>query len=355
MDEDSVQKHLDLSYVLFAKMRMLLYASIVQIFSPFSVAFCSRRGEHHASLKDVAFDGRLKFLLGQVGTGTFFTQENVDVNTWHVTSRWWRSHLLGRLPKDFNQSDVNKLCVKRRDSCQFFDSKEWVALPSVKPGSWGTCAVIGYGSNLLRTPRGDTIDKYDTVIRLGMVELSKYAVEAGVKNTFVYIRDRKLRKSRGNFIDEDKNGFRASQLLETQRPQALIYSSFRDNPTEGWATITFGGDLTLTLERALKQIMKEVTYSGLPPDPSSGLILPMVLLFSGHCTKIGIFGISSTMGPRYWEIPKPRVKTKSFPKRGGFKIRNLSENHNTKLEAIIWKKIEKFMPPIINIDVEFYD
>ncbi|CAL6331610.1 unnamed protein product [Bathycoccus prasinos] len=141
-----------------------------------------------------------------------------------------------------------------------FWKMEWDALPTVKPGSWKSCAVVGYGSNLLKNTRGKTIDNFDTVIRLGMVTLN---------------RDRKLRKSRGNFIDEDKNGFRASHLSETQRPEALIYSSFRDNPTEGWATFSFGGDLTLRLSRALSKIMEETISSGLPPDPSSGLVLPM--------------------------------------------------------------------------------
>ncbi|CAL6338613.1 unnamed protein product [Bathycoccus prasinos] len=162
------------------------------------------------------------------------------------------------------------------------------------------------------------------------------------------IWDRKLRKSRGNFIDEDKNGFLASQLSKSQIPEAILYSSFRDNPTAGWATFSFGGDLTLPLERALKQIMKEMIYSGIPPDPSSGLILPMVLLFSGHCTKIGIFGISSSMGPRYWEMTKRNQKRKLNPKNHLSRTRNLSANHNTELEALLWKKIEKFDPSFRN-------
>jgi len=313
-------------------------------------SFCQGRRGNYDLLEDGEFDARLKFLLGQVNSGTFFTKENVEENTWHVTSRWWRSHFLERVPRDFNQSDVDNLCLKRKESCRLFDKKEWDALPTVKPGSWKSCAVVGYGSNLLKNHRGKTIDSFDTVIRLGMVTLNRYAVEAGVKNTFVYIRDRKLRKTRGNFIDEDKNGFRASHLNETQRPEALIYSSFRDNPTEGWATFSFGGDLTLRLSRALSRIMEETISSGLPPDPSSGLVLPMVLLFSGHCTRIGIFGISNSMGPRYWEMSKVHKRNV-----GGGKTRKLASNHNTKLEALIWKKIEKFTSPIQNIEVKFYD
>ena len=99
--------------------------------------------------------------------------------------------------------------------------------------------------------------------------------------------------------------------------------------------------------------MKDIAGSSVPPDPSSGLVLPMVLLFSGHCTKIGIFGISTTMGPRYRETLKLYEKNKS--KIGRSKTRNLSANHNTKLEALIWKKIEKIIPPIQNVQIEFYD
>jgi len=356
------QSDVDATWTHSHEYRMIIILSFViflelQIYATFNAVYCERRGKDYARalLESAAFSGRMRIILGEANVGTFFTQENIEIDSWHVTSRWWKSHLLGRLPRKFNQTDVNNLCMKRRDSCRFFNRKDWESLPSVKPASWKTCAVVGYGSNLLEIPQGSTIDEFDTVIRLGMVNLNKYAVEAGLKNTFVYIRDRKLRKSRNDFIDEDKNGFRASQLHETQRPKAIIYSSFRVNPTAGWPTLTFGGDLTLRLERALKQIMKDIAGSSSPPDPSSGLILPMVLLFSGHCTKIGIFGISSTMGPRYWESVKPYERKSRHQVTHSRRERHLSANHNTKLEGLIWKKIEEFGPSFLNVDVKFYD
>lgn len=287
--------------------------------------------------------------------GTFFTQENIKINSWHVTGRWWRTRFLDGLSKNFNQTDIDHVCSLRTESCTFFDRREWEQLPSVKRNSWKSCAVVGYGSNLLDVPRGIQIDAYDTVFRLGMVPLSNFRNEAGLKNTFVYIRDRKLRQSKGNFIDKDKNGFRASQLHDSQRPKAIIYSSYRKNPTENWTTITFGGDLTLSLERTLKLILRRMNRSGLPPDPSSGLVLPAVLLFSGHCTKIGIFGISATMSSRYWEAKARDDRKGKTIRENKNKPRNLALNHNTKLEAMIWKTIGMMEPFIRDTKVEFYD
>lgn len=297
----------------------------------------------------------LESLLEISEADTFFTQENIKINSWHVTAKWWKIQFLNSIKINFNQTDIDRLCSRRTDSCTFFDKTEWEQLPSVKPGSWKNCAVVGYGSNLLDTPRGDQIDSYDTVFRLGMVPLSTFRNEAGQKNTYVYIRDRKLRRSRGNFIDEDKNGFLASQLHETQRPKGIIYSSYRRNPTANWPTLTFGGDLTTRLERKLRKLLKRMTGSGLAPDPSSGLILPAVILFSGHCKKLGIFGISKTMGLRYWES-KFRGSRKGMPKPGSKKRpRGLTSNHNTKLEAMFWKSIERMRPFLKDTKVEFFD
>ena len=175
----------------------------------------------------------LESLLESSDSGTFFTQENIKINSWHVTARWWRTHFLNTVRINYNQTDIDHLCSLRTGSCIFFDRNEWEQLPSVKPGSWKRCAVVGYGSNLLDIPRGDQIDSYDTIFRLGMVPLSTFRNEAGQKNTYVYIRDRKLRRSKGNFIDEDKNGFLASKLQETQRPKAIIYSG-------GWRRLGAG-------------------------------------------------------------------------------------------------------------------
>ena len=297
----------------------------------------------------------IESLLEASDAGTFFTKENVKINSWHVTARWWRTHFLNTISTHFNQTDINHLCLLRTSSCTFFDKNEWEQLPSVKPGSWKSCAVVGYGSNLLDNPRGGQIDSYDTIFRLGMVPLTTFRNEAGQKNTYVYIRDRKLRRSRGNFIDEDKNGFLASHLQETQRPKDIVYSSYRRSPTANWPTLTFGGDLTLRLERNLRKLLQRMTQSGLPPDPSSGLILPAVILFSGHCTKIGIFGISKTMGPRYWES-KFRGERKRTHELGSKKgPRDLAHNHNTKLEAMLWKSIEMMGPFVKDTKVEYFD
>ena len=160
-----------------------------------------------------------------------------------------------------------------------------------------------------------------------------------------------MRETRGIFVDVDKNGFHVAQLQPPQVPKAIMYSSYIRNGTGGWSTISFGGDLTLNLDRALKKIMKILTAAKLPPDPTSGLVLPMILLFSGHCTRIGIFGISTTMGPRYWEQHLKIYGRNQIKK----KRKQLTSNHNTLVEIFLLKELARLSPPIKDVHIQFYD
>ena len=87
--------------------------------------------------------------------------------------------------------------------------------------------------------RGNDIDKCDTVFRMSVLPLSPYKEIAGEKNTFVFVRDKRLRKFNYEFRDEDLYGFRASDLENHQKPKALIYDGYPRNLTAGWSLISF--------------------------------------------------------------------------------------------------------------------
>jgi len=198
--------------------------------------------------------------------------------------------------------------------------------------------VVGYGGNLVTRPRGERIDSCEIVIRLGMVPLDPYAKEAGSKNDFVWIRNRKLRKTGHIFIDKDMYGFDIRKLQKRQLPKLLLYNNYQANGTGGWPVLSWGGDLSLPIDRALRKRLRIVTPDRTPPDPTSGTLLPFILLYSGYCSKIDLFGISADMGGRYWDISKSQ----------------LAGNHNTALELSLWNLVQTFEPTIRNVSVVIF-
>ena len=96
---------------------------------------------------------------------------------------------------------------------------------------------------------------------MSVLPLSPYKEIAGEKNTFVFVRDKRLRKFNYEFRDEDLYGFRASDLENHQKPKALIYDGYRRNLTAGWSLISFGGDLNEPVESLNRDIMNAVKKS----------------------------------------------------------------------------------------------
>jgi len=339
---------------------------------------------------------KVKNILGSgLERGTFFTKENVFVNTTIITCKRWEYKTLRYGKKKLK-------CVKESTICTKVTPEVWDKLPSISPRSWGTCAVVAFGNNLLTQPRGEEIDSYDTVIRLGNVPLSPFRKEAGEKFSFLYVRDFRLVNTSHEFHDEDLYGFRVSELRDFQRPKALIYDSFRPSSGSfGWLSFAFGGDVSEPAETALNKIFSIVSNKLEVSRPTSGTLLAFILLFSGYCGSLGIFGISGNAGPRYWDenmskkkinmhpsvlqsdpgqvyghggtemtlkefcrdkrkdrlkLQDPRYKKKGYLnqycRKKGFGV---GSGHNTLLEAQIWKLIEGINPPINGVNVTFYD
>ena len=315
--------------------------------------------------------------------GNFFTRETVAPNSTHVTCKSWEYDEL----RERGLSSVSDVCRKKPRFCTTFGQDEWEKLPSILPGSWGDCAFVGSGNNLLRIPRGNDIDKCDTVFRMSVLPLSPYKEVAGEKNTFVFVRDKRLRKFNYEFRDEDLYGFRASDLENHQKPKALIYDGYRRNLTGGWSLVSFGGDLNEPVESLNRDIMNAVKKSRKTYlKGTTGFSLPFTLLFSGYCKSINIFGVSNNAGARYWDgklwDPRKKVLTDSSEKlrefckdkrkwpvkmkdakykktgflkhyctKDGFHTR---EQHNTCLETEIWKVLETMHPLVNGVKVKFW-
>jgi len=306
-----------------------------------------RRGKDFNTISSEASE-KIRHLLVNTdkNQGNFFTKENIDIDSTHYTGKWWQ----------FSKASVNeKKCLQSSRQCTKFVHALWDVLPSIKPESWGKCAVVAYGDNLLKIPRGEQIDSHDTVIRLGMVPLTPFRTAAGEKNTFVWIRDRKLRKFKYTFINEDMYGFRASDMELHHLPKALIYNSFHPNLTGGWSVISFGGDLNQNVDLLASKILQAATKSVSAPDPTSGLLLTLTLLYSRYCTYISVFGISTNMGARYWDgkqwdAHKKKLKRIKGKTHTNF---NLASNHNTLIETRVLQLLEKMTLELNLIPIKF--
>lgn len=131
-----------------------------------------RRGMKFERVDDTLYE-RIKVEVNKIraSQSNFFTRENIKEGSVHYVGKWWSYA---------RASDQVKKCTHGAiKECSVFEGEAWKNLPSIKPGSWGECAVVGFGDNLLRKPRGTEIDAHETVVRLAMVPLTPYKLAAG--------------------------------------------------------------------------------------------------------------------------------------------------------------------------------
>lgn len=306
-----------------------------------------RRGMKFEKIDDMLYEKiKTEVSKTRASQSNFFTRENIKEGSVHYVGKWW---------KYARASDQEKKCTHGAiKECSVFEGEAWKNLPSIKPGSWGKCAVVGFGDNLLRKLRGTEIDAHETVVRLAMIPLTPYKLAAGEKNTYVWIRDRKLRKFKFTFLNEDMYGFLASDLKTHQLPKALIYNSYRANMTGGWPTLSFGGYLNSGVDNLLQTILRMAVPSASTPDPTSGLLMTFTLLFSGYCSSVSVYGISTTMGARYWDGKSWDRKKKRLMK-GGAKHSHLASNHNTLVESRILQAMEKMTSELQMPSLKFFE
>ncbi len=225
--------------------------------------------------------------------------------------------------------------------------------------SLGKCALVAFGSNLMVNPRGELIDEHDTSFRFGLIPLAKYAKNAGSRAGFIYIRTRKLRATKGVFAGVDHNGFKYAsmgggrdatvrKITGGSGKPIMIYASFVANGTNGFPNLNYASlseasrgaaEKAVDIAMGLRPRMRHSGKESDRPDLSSGYVLLFHLLYSRLCASIGVFGISKTMGPRYWD---------------GKNGRGLTSNHNTALEASIVRAMEAMPEGSLPTPVTYY-
>ena len=236
--------------------------------------------------------------------------------------------------------------------------KEHRSITDVPLRSLGKCAIVAFGSNLMKTPRGSEIDQHDTSFRFGLVPLKKYAKYAGSRAGFIYIRTRKLRATKGMFAGVDHNGFKYADLgggrdaavkaVGGGDKPIMIYASYVPNGNNGFPNLNYASlsepsrgaaEKAMDIALGLRPQIRHAGKHDSRPDLTSGFVLLFHLMYSKLCTSIGVFGISESMGPRYWD---------------GAKGRPLTSNHNTALEASIIRALQSLPADILPTPVVYY-
>lgn len=172
---------------------------------------------------------------------------------------------------------------------------EWEALPQIGEESWGSCAFVGLGDNLLRQRKGKEIDSHDVVIRLGEPPLVEFKSYVGLKTDATWIRRRAKMAPRGYVSDERKNVkwyFERSNGVDIPVLRtALLFDS--NSPTfTPFHTFLYE---TVKVKKWDKFARKETSRS-----PSTGFKAALALMFSHYCKRLDIYGLSLNCGGAYY-------------------------------------------------------
>jgi len=174
--------------------------------------------------------------------------------------------------------------------------QEWQRLPHIKEESWGSCAFVGLGDNLLQKPKGKEIDSHDVVIRLGEPPLVAFKSFVGLKTDATWIRRTAKMAPRGFVSNERKN---VKWYFER--------SNGVDIPVLKTALLFDAKSPTFTpFHTFLYEIVKVTKWNksarkgNSSRSPSTGFKAALALMFSRYCKRLDIYGLSFNCGGAYF-------------------------------------------------------
>ena len=178
--------------------------------------------------------------------------------------------------------------------------EEWLRLPMIEKGSWGTCALVALGDNMLSTPRGEEIDSHDTVIRLGELPIHRYERYVGSRTDVTWTRRRAKMSSFGTISKgrEDVRLYIGGSNGNTQiATLKIVDSMLQKDPIFG----DFEGfpDLIYKLFE-IDNWNKEARGKKKKRSPSTGFRSALLLIFSGYCERLDLYGFSYNCGGAYY-------------------------------------------------------
>ena len=154
-------------------------------------------------------------------------------------------------------------------------------LPDLKPGSLGSCALIGNSDNMLKHEWGSQIDAHDTVIRHN-TPVGKYAKHVGKKATIVWVKGRY------------KGGGSASASLAYLLPKNI--NELPRNLRHKGKPVLIRGIGAKPIDKT-KRLLYFLQGANLRrKHPTGGYSRPLNVIASKLCTRVDLYGFGSRNG-----------------------------------------------------------
>jgi len=156
-------------------------------------------------------------------------------------------------------------------------------LSSLKPGSFGTCALVALGDVLHRRPFGNEIDAHDTVIRIGSPPVADFASHTGYK-TDVMLHH----YTAGTLPPEYQN---VTWVIGGEHSRHYDGTSFVPRSMEQGPWHALGTEIYKYTDPLFKGTLRRA---------SSGLTMVLRLISSGFCSRLDLYGFSPYHNRHYF-------------------------------------------------------
>mmetsp|Transcript_6943 Transcript_6943/g.20818 ORF Transcript_6943/g.20818 Transcript_6943/m.20818 type:complete len:354 (+) Transcript_6943:1727-2788(+) len=205
-------------------------------------------------------------------------------------------------------------------------------LPAIVARSWGTCAFVASGSNLLYHKRGKQIDSLDTVIRIGHMPLTGWSEYVGARTDVLIGRGSIQSRHAQSYSDlkfiigKDVENFSVKHLRVID---SLNY--YPETTSLNGIKVRLGTPrFALILYRLMTTPINKKARG-----PTSGYLHVLRIIFSGLCSKIHIFGLSSECGGHYYN-QKEAMKFHHSCELESWSLHYLMKNYQQKTHVCIW-------------------
>jgi hypothetical protein len=187
----------------------------------------------------------------------------------------------GKCPEAIDESRVGKLpvypwpCIFRtqNEQCSFKEEGKYKLPPALRKDSLGTCAFIGTGDQLLQAKFGDEIDAHDTVIRYN-TPIKGFERNVGTKTTLMFVK--------GHY--------------KTSAKPKLGYFEAKVPLPKGSNVDAIDTDVGMRPMRTLRNELVNIWLKRnkiKDGKPAAGLMRTQMLVKSGLCTSVDLYGFST--------------------------------------------------------------
>jgi len=187
----------------------------------------------------------------------------------------------GKCPEAIDESREGKLpvypwpCIFRtqNEQCSFKEEGKYKLPPALRKDSLGTCAFIGTGDQLLQAKFGDDIDAHDTVIRYN-TPIKGFERNVGTKTTLMFVK--------GHY--------------KTSAKPKLGYFDAKVPLPKGSNVYAIDTDVGMRPMRTLRNELVNIWLKRnkiKDGKPAAGLMRTQMLVKSGLCTSVDLYGFST--------------------------------------------------------------